>query len=311
MVAEDGVTFNVLATSQTIRQMFEVTTGKRMPSSPTTIRDTMLGFYDQSKSKMIQEFSVMKAEGKKISLTLDEWTSAANRRYMNLNVHGFGEFWNLGLARIKGTFTSEACLELVQIKLLEFELSMFDVMGICTDGAAVMKRFGRLTERNHQICLAHGIHLAVVGVLYETKKSMSTAAVRFISGDEEDDLNSSLPLFDDDEDEELELQHNIGSLIEKVRKIVRTFRKSPLKMEILVKHSGSDTPLILDTKTRWNSLSDMLERIIYLKEAVQKALIDLKEPSMISEQEYIAIGEIVQSKILWINVEHILANEIT
>ena len=41
------------------------------------------------------------------------------------------------------------------------------IVEIMTDGAAVVKKIGRLSEVLHQICHSLDIHLAVVNVLYE------------------------------------------------------------------------------------------------------------------------------------------------
>ena len=35
------------------------------------------------------------------SHTLDEWTSIQNKMHLNINIHGNGVFWNLGLIRIR------------------------------------------------------------------------------------------------------------------------------------------------------------------------------------------------------------------
>ena len=70
-------------------------------------------------------------------------------------------------------------------------------------------------------------------------------------------------------------------LIKKVRKIVKLFRKSPVKNDILQSYVKASNPssqsltLILDVKTRWNSLLDMLRRFVRLRAEIEKALIDI------------------------------------
>lgn len=98
-------------------------------------------------------------------MTLDEWTSGARRRYINVNLHTENKFWNLGLVKIRGSCTAEACHDMFKEKLSQFDL-VTNVFGIVTDGAAVMKKFGRLSKRQNQLCLAHGLHLAVADILY-------------------------------------------------------------------------------------------------------------------------------------------------
>lgn len=65
---------------------------------------------------------------------------------------------------------AEKCIELLQCKLKEFGLSLSeDIVAICTDGASVMCKVGKLIEAEQQLCLAHGIQLAVLDVFYRHK----------------------------------------------------------------------------------------------------------------------------------------------
>ena len=85
-----------------------------------------------------------------------------------------------------------------------------------------------------------------------------------------------------------------SGLVNKVRKIVKIFRRSPLKNEILQHYVKEVYPnglnLILNCKTRWSSLLDMLERIVRIKVPVQKALLDLQEMPNLSNQEFTDIS---------------------
>lgn len=96
------------------------------------------------------------------TLTFYEWTSLRNRRYMNINVHSINKFWNLGLILVEGTMPATIrCIELLEVKLNEFGLTIQNVISITTDGASVMKIVGRLLQNtNHQICLAHGYSIS-------------------------------------------------------------------------------------------------------------------------------------------------------
>ena len=74
---------------------------------------------------------------------------------------------------------------------------------------------------------------------------------------------------------------NVSMIISKVRKIARFFRKSLLKNQILQKYvqeeHGKKLQVMLDSKTRWNSLLAMLERILEIKSSISKALIDCNQ----------------------------------
>lgn len=111
------------------------------------------------------------------------------------------------------------------------------------------------------------------------------------------------------EDKENEVEESLKPIVDKVRRIVRTFRRSPLKNEVLqsyviadssIDSKGKGLCLILDSKTRWNSLANMMNRFYKLRNCVQKSLLDLK-PSItprkysglvLNEEELVTILEI-------------------
>ena len=51
-------------------------------------------------------------------------------------------------------------------RLHKFGLKMEDIVAATTNGASVMKSFGRMICCVHQLCFAHGYHLAVNDFLY-------------------------------------------------------------------------------------------------------------------------------------------------
>ena len=90
------------------------------------------------------------------------------------------------------------------------------------------------------------------------------------------------------EEKKVEIVDDFKSLIHKTRKIVTLFRRSPLKNEILQKYVVPDfkqeRQLLLDVKSRWNSLAMMLERFYEMGNCVEKALVDI-DPSLRLTQE--------------------------
>ena len=84
-----------------------------------------------------------------------------------------------------------------------------------------------------------------------------------------------------------------------MRRIVKLFRKSPKKNETLQTHLKNEfhkeLMLILDSKTRWNSLLEMIERFLKLKKCIEKALIDLDKQISISQCEYLLLDDILFS----------------
>lgn len=100
-------------------------------------------------------------EGLRFSHTTDEWSSKANKKFSSMNVHLPGGLAiRLGMVRIKESFPAEKAVELFRQKLEEFDLKVEQQFGISTDGASLMKKMGSLLKIYHQLCHAHGLHLA-------------------------------------------------------------------------------------------------------------------------------------------------------
>ncbi|KAJ2937741.1 hypothetical protein O0L34_g19134 [Tuta absoluta] len=200
-----------------------------------------------------------------------------------------------------------------------------DTIGMTTDGASVMVKVGKLLPLYQQLCHAHGVQLAVVDVLYKKKphKEVEQAAP-----DENDEC-------EDDEDLETEMNDGLAVTVEptlvdsvelipryskllmKVRKVVKHFKKSPTKDDLFLQkyvkeEKGKELSLILDCRTRWNSLLSMLERFYYLKVCIDKALIDVGSEVKFSSDEWSIINELIVSlKPLKMAVEALCRREST
>jgi len=232
-----------------------------VPKSPSTVSKMVFDYEEKIRKQLTEEIALCKSSGMRFSLTLDEWMSKRNRRYMNINVHGDTKFWNIGLAKAYGKMPAETCLEILQTKLTTFDLCSDDFVGITTDGESVMRKFGSYLSVIHQLCLAHGMELAVLKILYRKETIPYT--------DQSDEENSSS---DDEqigsiEDDGMEIINdapfqnyklidpNFNTLIDKVRKVVKRFRRSRTKNDsVFQKHCvekfGTEKSLILDLKTR-------------------------------------------------------------
>ncbi|XP_035714943.1 uncharacterized protein LOC118438569 [Folsomia candida] len=176
------------------------------------------------------------------------------------------------------------------------------IVSIITDGASVMTKIGKLSPTHQQLCIAYGVQLAVTDVLYAKKKNAQNVVSVPNQADEIDVMNDNDGYAggneecdqDDDDDQDndgafvvdingppMDIMHDtIAPLICKVRKIVKLYRKSPLRNENLQKYVKiefeKELSLLLDSKTRWNSLMDMMERFYNLRSCIRKSLIDLK-----------------------------------
>lgn len=182
MAAEDNIPFNTICNSEGIRLGLYARGFRDIPKSPEGIRLKVKAHYIFVVGGYRKEFGEIRKQGRKISITFDEWTSTRNRRYMNVNAHDGQHTWNLGLKRIVGSMDAEKCVKLLEEILSEYGLSLTeDVVAATTDGASVMKKVGRLIPADHQVCLAHGIHLAVTSVLYS--RNEPTYNQRELSGE--------------------------------------------------------------------------------------------------------------------------------
>ena len=176
---------------------------------------------------------------------------------------------------------AERVVDLVCKKLFEFGIDLNKyIVATVNDGASVMVKYGRLIEAEQQLCYAHGIHWAVCDFLY-SKGPNCSEGMYF----NEDDYFTDAEIQDNDTMTELNgeiddiittplLKKWIEDVISKVRRIVRLFRRSPVKNSILHKYvdeeKGRELSLLLDCKTRWNSLIAMIERFILPKSLLVK-----------------------------------------
>lgn len=303
MVAKDGITFNCLSASEDLKYLF-TKNGLSLPTCPDTIKTIVENFSMTVKAEMIKTLQNLKIRGEKFSLGFDEWTTITCKRYLNVNVHHLGgTHFNLGLIRIHGSCNVEQCVELVKTRLEAFILHLdTDIVGITTDDASVMKKVGRLLSCYQQLCFAHGIQLAVVNTLYREEvphtqhKDKLLAACYSDDDDSSEEPDSSYTHF---EQPPAELIPNYRGLIDKVRKVVRLFRKSATKEACLQKYAredlGMDYGLILDCRTKWSTLYDMLERFKVLKGCTTKALIDVGSEITFTEDEWADIKDLLLS----------------
>ena len=124
-------------------------------------------------------------------------------------------------------------------------------------------------------CYAHAIHLAVCDVLY--KKTQHKLSKDFIclvddckSYTENDSIIEGEDYFEEERNIAVPLASNLHNVVQKVRKIVKLFRQSPVKNDdhlqpYILKNLGRGKMFLLDCKMRWNSLLTMLERFYKLR----------------------------------------------
>ena len=171
----------------------------------------------------------------------------------------------------------------------------------------MMKKLGRLVPSLHQLCYAHGLQLVIQDLFYQEQTSSLQEFCIYSSDNEneeasdEEDTDGLTVIGTGGKEHEniLKLSIDINGLVNKVLKVVKLFKRSPLKNEILQGYVQEIHPnglnLIIDCKTCWSSLLSMLERIIKIKQPVQKALLDLDLGININDDEFTHISNIVKA----------------
>lgn len=301
LAAKDGLTIRQIARSDFIRESLEQR-GFRLPKNESGVMKLILQFYEEKKKETITFLRKQRNDqSARFSLSIDEWTSLRNRRYFNLCLHhADGSVHNLGLVFIPGQCRATETRQIVEDRLKEFGLCFEqDVVAVTSDGPNVMVKFGRESPAEMVLCLNHAIHLSVLATFcnkndtseVDVTEPTNQALEQNISGQDSDsDDDDEIFLFDDGElnpditNNAPQYTQNINKVLKETRALVKLFRKSPLKNITLQKYVkeeiGHELNLLLDIRTRWNSMMQMVERFLKLKNAIKKALIDLNMSSM-------------------------------
>lgn len=302
MAASDGIPLNTIVKSKDIQLGLKARhlTGKAdtfylvsgcIRKMAEIVRENILTLLREEKKKVLR-----------FSLTIDEWTSVESARYFTITIHTTKQFYNLGMHRIIKSLDAKLLLESVKTFLRTYDIDLDeDIVGVTSDAAPVMARFGRFFKPIHQLCYAHAIQLAVVKVLYNYKEKIDEGdehvneeVVNLNSEEEEEDvaMEDHFGLNVIEENNQIGFKNSeLGACIKKVREAVKIFKKSPLKNDTILQpyiraqNNNKNLNLVLDCQTRWNSLADMIERFLYLENSVRKALVDVKSKIGFNDDE--------------------------
>jgi hypothetical protein len=322
LMANDGFSANGIACSSTLTELFAAY-GYAKPTSASTIMNLMEKFYHEKKNDVILDLKGRLENGERFSTTKDEWSNVTGKRYLNVNLHNKSTI-NLGLVRIRGSFSAEKMEEAVRNHLSVFRLDMtLHIVRSTTDGCAMMIKFGRLIEIEHAVCQNHTNHLAVCDVVHKgeevPKKGRGKGKKEKGSNEKlspEDDLQEDEEMEEDpnDEDARLEIVEELSDVsddlfyaffndkikpsLDKTRKIVKFLSGSDIRNNILQsyvkKEYGKELKLILDFKTRWHTIHKMIERFLNLKSAVKSALQELGRLDLFTSVNIKALEELLQ-----------------
>ena len=140
------------------------------PACHKTVRKYVYEFSDTTRDQMIKKLKCCMDSGERISLTMDEWSSGSNRKFLNVNAHRTSDFECFGLARAKGSCSAPKLLKVLEDHLATFDVFLKDVVCLTTDGASIMDGIGRLIPCLHLKCQAHACNLAICDVFYNSEK---------------------------------------------------------------------------------------------------------------------------------------------
>ena len=96
------------------------------------------------------------------------------------------------------------------------------------------------------------------------------------------------------------MNDSVGNTINKIRAICKFFKRSPVQNDRLQqkirKAEGKRLNLILDCRTRWNSLANMLNRFLKVKDHVQCVVSKLSIADQFpSESEIVSVKGLCES----------------
>ena len=160
MASVDRIPFNTLAKSVDIKKGL-VAQGFKPWNSHTTIQKEVHNFAVEVKAEIKEDLHKKVQMGVRFSVTTDEYTSLKIDRHCCVNIHeSDGKHTAIGMIKVKGTFSAEKAAEILTDKIGEFDIQDSHLIANTTDGASVMKKMGRLLDRMHQLCHAHGKSMA-------------------------------------------------------------------------------------------------------------------------------------------------------
>lgn len=199
MTALDGMPISKFVTSNDLRSLM-AHKGYNLPTTFAPIRQLIYSHADAIKNAMKSEITQLLSKGVRFTLSCDEWTSCRNRRYINLVLHYLkSKTFNLGLIRGLKSLDANNIVSEVILRLQEFNVNVAnDVVALMSDGASTMVLVGEILDIEHQLCMSHGLHLAIIKTLYNSSiKDLDISSQS--SNDNEKD--SELEVDDDDDDD--------------------------------------------------------------------------------------------------------------
>ena len=228
LVAVDGFSIHCTGESKFIRESLS-TKGFHLPSSDSSIINLNRSENDDIQKEIKAEIETKVKANTCFSVTMDEYTSVRCRRYMNINVHCQNDVMNLGFIAMLESYGAAKILQLLEKQLADFGITnmQISVVSIVSGGASVMKKLGKISQLNHQLCYAHGVHLAVCDVLFKNRSVTHIAGEDYDYNDNQDEEmyeeGFGILILTTASNEILLFNVEIEKILKKVRKVVKIF----------------------------------------------------------------------------------------
>lgn len=106
LVSKDGLTFRQIEGSRWIQKLLKQS-GYDPPKTHNTVKKYTMDEADIVRSKIVEMFIKLKEQGKKFTTSVDEQTTSANFRILNVQIYSEIGSFNLGMVRINITCNAD------------------------------------------------------------------------------------------------------------------------------------------------------------------------------------------------------------
>lgn len=307
-LATDGISVRAITRNNYIRKSL-FRDGYKLPATERDVMKLLHDDYDEKRANLIESIKEKLENRIKFSMCVDEYTTTRGRRFFGVNLHGSDNTATIktGLVRIHGSCSAFDMIRAMEQHLEDFGISMSkDIVGSTQDGAAVNKKYIRHIDVIGQFCLNHAIHLGICDTLY--RKKVEEKVDDKIEKIVDEKLNKKTEIdevdyFDDGIDvevvsevvseDEIEQELVYHRLLENSRQLVRFIKKSTVRNNVFLskvkQELGHEIELHIDVKTRWNSITTMLEPLVKTENAIRETLLEFNALNLIEAVDFSAL----------------------
>ncbi|XP_055615434.1 LOW QUALITY PROTEIN: E3 SUMO-protein ligase ZBED1-like [Toxorhynchites rutilus septentrionalis] len=266
-------------------------------------------FREILKNKFIKSKEIVRNRLRSITsicLTTDVWTEMLNvRSYLGITGHFIHDSQLhsvlLGVVECKQSKTSEYIANLLRVCCNDWGIKNETISCVTTDlGAnilgAVRMEYG---ERRHVPCFAHTINLITSKAVPLYKEAYAARMEPVIEEDNDDELDGvedhcTIEVSITPEKNMIYIYNQEVKTIIKFFKASETATRELRKLQLADnKKEGQCLGLVLDVRTRWNSIMAMIERFLVMAHYISRVLLVVpKTPTMLTADELSILKEI-------------------